>query len=298
MLVVAGSNPVAPTITFVKSKSPVFYTITLLPSDGRKGLEFRVHYQKLKWILGGVSLLFTALLLIGLMAWVGVYRLTEYRRLKIDSLRHHNEMEQMRSRYRSIENQVEQIRLRQDDIRRVLGNEVSSVDISTDGLDQTIERLKGSVKESGRHVKRLSFRYAMMPSMSPVYGPLSSSYGWRFHPVQGRMAFHQGIDIPGWIGAPIRAAADGIVLYSGWSRGFGQVVVIDHFYGYRTIYAHSSKLVARRGDTVQKGQVIAEVGNTGHSTGPHVHYEVRRYDQPVDPIPYLDLTLVAAQSRM
>ncbi|RAP27393.1 hypothetical protein DID78_06140 [Candidatus Marinamargulisbacteria bacterium SCGC AG-343-D04] len=141
-------------------------------------------------------------------------------------------------------------------------------------------------------------KFEHTPSIHPLYGNLMSRYGWRSHPVSGRRRFHRGIDIASWTGAPIQATADGIVEYAGWSPTFGEVIVIDHYYGFRTIYAHCSVLLAKKRDIVKKGEVIAQVGSTGLSTGPHLHYEVKRGRQSLNPIAFLDLDMFTARRKI
>jgi murein DD-endopeptidase MepM/ murein hydrolase activator NlpD len=115
----------------------------------------------------------------------------------------------------------------------------------------------------------------------PVSGPVTSGFGWRW----GRM--HEGIDIAVPTGTPVAAAASGTVIYAGWMGGYGNIVVIDHGGGISTAYGHNSSLACGVGQPVSQGQVIAYSGSTGHSTGPHVHFEVRVNGTPVDPLGYL-----------
>ena len=141
-------------------------------------------------------------------------------------------------------------------------------------------------------------RFAYTPSIPPVYGYVLSGYGMRRHPLTGKKRFHKGIDYPTWIGAPIKATADGIVEYASWSGTFGNVIVLNHNYGYRTVYAHCSKLLVERSETVKKGQVIAQVGTTGISTGPHLHYEVKRWRRSVNPKKFLNLDMFTASTQV
>jgi murein DD-endopeptidase MepM/ murein hydrolase activator NlpD len=115
----------------------------------------------------------------------------------------------------------------------------------------------------------------------PVSGPVTSGFGSRW----GRM--HEGIDIAVGQGTPVHAAAAGTVIYAGWMEGYGNLVVIDHGSGLSTAYGHNSSLASSVGESVSAGQVIAYSGSTGHSTGPHVHFEVRVNGAPVDPLGYL-----------
>ncbi len=121
----------------------------------------------------------------------------------------------------------------------------------------------------------------------PVRGTISSPFGPRIHPIYSIPSFHTGIDIAVAEGTPVRAAAGGIVTFSGWQEGFGLLVVIDHGNGYETYYGHLSKLLVSSGQSVSAGETIALSGNTGLSTGPHLHFEVRYLGSPVDPRPLL-----------
>ncbi len=124
------------------------------------------------------------------------------------------------------------------------------------------------------------------PTLTPAQGHFTSGYGPRMSPYAGRIKMHEGIDIGAPIGTPIVAPADGIVTFSGAKPGFGNFVQIDHGYGVETIYGHAATLSVKKGQQVTRGDRIATVGNTGYSTGPHVHYEVRVNGTPVDPIYY------------
>ena len=146
--------------------------------------------------------------------------------------------------------------------------------------------------------KQIRLRYASTPSIRPAFGRIMSRYGWRRHPITKKRKHHQGIDIASWTGAPIQSTGDGIVEYSGWSRTFGFVVVVDHDYGYRTVYAHCSQVLVSKGESVKKGQVIAQVGSTGLSTGPHLHYEVRKWRKSVNPLAFLDLDMFTARDKV
>ncbi|AOB32456.1 hypothetical protein AKI39_19600 [Bordetella sp. H567] len=126
---------------------------------------------------------------------------------------------------------------------------------------------------------------ARLPSSMPVtdYPYLSSSYGWRRHPVTGRYLRHDGLDFAAPRGTPILAAAGGVVLAAGADAGYGQRVDIDHGDGLTSRYAHASEVLVKAGDLVERGQLIARVGSSGVSTGPHLHFEVRLAGQAMDP---------------
>lgn len=121
----------------------------------------------------------------------------------------------------------------------------------------------------------------------PIQAPLTSPFGWRIHPILGRRRFHAGVDFGADFGTLIFAAEAGTVIFAGWLGGYGQTVILDHGGGMTTLYAHAQRLLVREGQLVQQGQPIAEVGSTGLSTGPHLHFEVRLNGEPSDPLAYL-----------
>ncbi len=175
------------------------------------------------------------------------------------------------------------------------------------GLRENTQRLIMDVKRDLLRVRRaaweqeesfhvleefLKSREALLvhtPLGYPVRGWITSPYGYRRDPFTGRREFHEGVDIAAPIGAPIRAPADGVVVFAGRKVGYGKMVILDHGYGYSTAYGHCSKILVRIGQRVKRGQIIAKVGDTGRSTAPHLHYEVRVGKVAVNPYYYLKL---------
>ncbi|MER1968852.1 M23 family metallopeptidase [Castellaniella sp. GW247-6E4] len=140
---------------------------------------------------------------------------------------------------------------------------------------------------------------ASLPTLSPVdYPYLSSSFGWRRNPVSGRHGMHEGLDFVAPRGTPIQAASGGLVLRAGTVRGYGKMVEIDHGNGLSTRYAHASSLAVKPGDIVRQGQLIARVGNTGRSTGAHLHFEVRMAGYPLDPALFIGAPQGAPDLRL
>ncbi len=126
------------------------------------------------------------------------------------------------------------------------------------------------------------------PTLWPVMGRISSSFGERQDPIDGEEgSFHPGIDIAAAFGTPVRAPADGIVLKASFGDGYGREIIIDHGNGISTLYGHLSGYAVTPGERVHRGQVIGYLGDSGRSTGPHLHYEVRIHDAPVNPHKYL-----------
>jgi murein DD-endopeptidase MepM/ murein hydrolase activator NlpD len=145
----------------------------------------------------------------------------------------------------------------------------------------TLEMLRDNVMEYQRIVRHT-------PSLWPVEGPISSAFGYRTHPTTREWRMHEGVDIVAAHGTPIRAAGTGVVVHAGEKGGYGYSVVIDHEYGLKTLYAHMSKILVKRGGIVEKGECIGFIGSSGVSTGPHLHYEVWQDGKPVSPAYFLD----------
>ncbi len=159
------------------------------------------------------------------------------------------------------------------ELRQLVLERVSRIDKGDQGNWETLQR-----------ELRL---WAAAPHQWPTYPhSISSEFGYR--EFRGRYEFHHGLDLAVPVGTPVRATKDGLVVRSGWSAGYGWVVEIAHDNGYSTVYAHNSALAARIGDRVKAGDVIALSGSSGNSTGPHVHYEIRLFGTPVDPLRYID----------
>ncbi|NMG07482.1 peptidoglycan DD-metalloendopeptidase family protein [Brasilonema sp. UFV-L1] len=121
----------------------------------------------------------------------------------------------------------------------------------------------------------------------PSNASTSSTFGWRMHPIVGERRFHAGLDFAADYGSTIRAAGTGTIIFAGWYGGYGKAVIIHHGNGMTTLYGHTSELYVSEGQQVKRGQPVAAVGSTGLSTGPHLHFEVRRNGTPVDPMNYL-----------
>jgi len=144
--------------------------------------------------------------------------------------------------------------------------------------------------ELGRKLKIL---YAL-PSGSPLVKDtyISSGYGRRKHPIYNRVHLHAGIDLPLRIGDGVISTADGTVIFTGSRAGYGKTVIVSHDYGFRTTYGHLDKILVKTGDVVIKGDIIAEGGNTGISTGPHLHYEIRYLGKAINPYRFYNWNLV------
>lgn len=174
---------------------------------------------------------------------------------------------------------------------------ILSIDHTLDALVNRIKAQEKSYKEVESLVKDKERLLARTPAIQPVSNRtlkrIASGFGYRIDPVYKTTKFHAGLDFTAPQGTPIYATADGTVSISGnVGNGYGNHVVINHGYGYQTLYGHMVRVKARRGQNVKRGEVIGWVGSTGKSTGPHCHYEVIKFNQKIDPIYffYNDLT--------
>lgn len=147
------------------------------------------------------------------------------------------------------------------------------------------------------HRYHRSWQTNVRPSIWPVDGRLQSYFGKRMDPFSGEGALHRGVDITAPWGTPVRAAADGVVLYAMVMNGYGKIIIIDHGNGFQTYYAHLSRFSVVAGQEIRQGESIGAVGATGRVTAPHLHYEVRRYGSPQNPYHFLNQTRVAQVRR-
>lgn len=172
----------------------------------------------------------------------------------------------------------------------LLGSGTRSVKLVQTRIAGTSEDLETTEKSVGTLAAFLEDQRAILsstPSRAPARGFVSSTFGMRVDPFTGLAQLHGGIDFSANIGAPVSATADGVVIFSGTDPSYGKMIKLDHGSGLVTQYAHMSKLNVRLGEQVRRGALIGAVGNTGRSTGPHLHYEVRVNGVPVDPRRYL-----------
>jgi murein DD-endopeptidase MepM/ murein hydrolase activator NlpD len=167
-----------------------------------------------------------------------------------------------------------------DRLMRNMHSQMEQIQQASSVQEDSFDNLLNSLKKK-RNI------LASTPSVKPVKGWVSSGFGYRISPFTGRREFHNGLDIAAKEGSPIIAPADGVVTFADNKWLIGNMIKIDHGYGITTQFGHIKKFIAKRGDHVKRGQVIALVGNTGRSTGPHVHYIVRLNGVPVNPEKYI-----------
>ncbi len=247
-----------------------------------------------------LRLLTVALAVIFCICLTGFYGLTQHARhwwIEIENQRLRAENEQHKQELNELTNRVEAV----EDTSRKLAEKsgVASVSaafsgrggpalpIETDELTALEEKMRRLEQDLKGYEALLRDR-GYTPSAWPVVGKLESGFGGRRNPFGGgSYEFHTGQDIDAPWGAPVVAGANGKVSFAGWQNGYGQVVVIDHGGGLTTRYGHLSQIDVSQGKAVLRGEHLGQVGSTGRSTGPHLHYEVRINDEPVNPLQYL-----------
>lgn len=261
-------------------------TITLTDINGSK--QYNLHQFARRFLLYFV-LFIVALLLLGSvsirMLLVEVHQIEERRdSLLLEYQQTKDRNEQLQAEIDTKSEELIAISDRLEDLEGIVGVQKEEENLSL------IERVDlASITGAQK-----SFVMRLIPNGHPIDSiQVSAPYGWRHHPILRRQEFHTGVDLRASIGTPVYATADGVVDFSraDHNGGYGNLIKIDHAFGFKTFYAHLSRLVVKKGDFVKKGQLIAHSGNTGISSGPHLHYEIRFLSSHIDPRPFMDWSM-------
>jgi murein DD-endopeptidase MepM/ murein hydrolase activator NlpD len=252
-----------------------------------------VHKRWLKASAAGLFVVFCGLM----YGFYGLTQQAEHLQIERENQRLRAENDHQRQQLQSLNNRVDAV----EDASRKLA-EVSGMDkpvaphgqggparpVSSAAQLAALEAKTEKLEREMRMYESFLRSRGVIPAIWPVYGRLESGVGGRRNPFTGRgHEYHEGQDIDAAWGTPVEAAASGKVTIAGWQRGYGNVVYVDHGSGISTRYGHLSRINVSIGQSVTTGDIIGLVGSTGRSTGPHLHYEVRINNQPVDPKPYL-----------
>lgn len=286
-------------------KNDRFYAFVIAGASSSRAQvrKISIHPRLLKTLFVLLVVLFGA-------AVYGFYSLAQqarHARLARENNRLREENEQQRQQLGMLKNRVDAVEDASRRLAEMSGLELQQVSARTRGAggprlpinEVTID----AVEQTARHLERELTLYeaalrrerAALPSLWPVAGSISDVFGGRRDPFGGGASeFHSGQDIVAAWGTPVVAAGGGEISFAGWQGGYGSVVIIEHGGGLTTRYAHLSKIRVTAGDRVERGQQIGDIGSTGRSTGPHLHYEVRLYDTAVDPRRYLSELLPTA----
>lgn len=170
---------------------------------------------------------------------------------------------------------------------RSMSSILTSLDEYATGLNVQLSDLEERVDALHKDAVEAVDYSRAQPNIFPVNGSITSKYGWRKHPITRRSDFHEGIDIAGHYGTPIKATADGTVVFAGYKVGYGRTVVISHGYGLESLYSHCSSLKVSNWQKVRRGDIIGYVGSSGASTGPHLHYEIHKNGNSQNPLDFI-----------
>jgi murein DD-endopeptidase MepM/ murein hydrolase activator NlpD len=289
-------------------------TMIIIPQSQEKPLRFSVSKTTLR--VAALLVLLFVVVSAGIAAVYGAKQ-ADYNKLeaiKEDSLRKDQTIELLDQQIKAIEQQQERLLSKQADIKKMMGVQ-EDVPVTTEssgggkggsgptrdalvtGEDSYLmaQQIKNQLDLQEKELDELLAKvnndkayFRSLPNQWPTSGEISSYYGWRKSPFGGRSeSFHDGIDIANDSGTEVCAAADGQVVFAGWQPVYGRTILIEHGHGFATKYAHNSALLVEEGDRVKKGQVIARMGTSGRSTGPHLHFSIMKWDQTLDPLIYL-----------
>jgi len=270
-------------------------TVMFVPHAQTKPMVIKVPFFV---IVLAVFLWCAVLIYIVSIAIVAIKFYNEYYSMKNEYYHMKNELSYFTNELVELKSTISSLQKADAEFRKLLSLKskkdiLEAVDITdTDSID--IEFLKKQIEETvelvteiKKYLREQKDIYLSTPLGWPVKGVITSGYGNRVHPKYGKITFHSGIDISVPVGTEVRATADGIVVFSGWTAGSGYTVVIEHGHGFTTAYAHNKKNLVKVGQRVKRGDIIALSGDTGITSGPHLHYEVWKNGTPVNPLSYL-----------
>ena len=266
-----------------KAFTPI--TIMFIPHSDVKALRIKVPSIG---ILACIVLLFIGM---GYVFSVAVDAF-EYNRMKERLNYYSGQFVEMKKTMTSLKNAEGEFRrlfsfkTKEDVLENIDTSDNGSIDMET--LKDQIKLTMESVGEIKDYLSQERDLYLATPKGWPVEGRISSPYGYREHPQTGLRDFHSGMDIASEPGTPVKATADGIVSFAGWSGGSGNLVALEHGLGFSTYYAHNRLVVVKVGQKIKRGDILSYVGSTGNSTGPHLHYEVWKEGRSLNPSTYIE----------
>ncbi|MDD4801878.1 MAG: M23 family metallopeptidase [Syntrophomonas sp.] len=295
-----------------KKKAGLPVTLLIIPDINNKPRNYDLSSKIIKVLLGTAGSFVLTFIILVYSHFTGLNDLRNVHNIKMESQAKTATIQQMEQEINDMKTQQEEIERKQQEIKKLMGVQTDDADKNSPsrggqggedrhiGKDEEaanfilVKEIKNSLarqdKELGDMLAQVSNDqeyFRALPNQWPVNGEISSEYGLRESPWNGKETFHEGIDIKESVGADIVAAADGEVIYADWMAVYGKTVVIEHGNGLQSKYAHASALLVKKGEKVEKGDIIARVGNTGLSTGPHLHFSIMKQDQLVDPLIYL-----------
>lgn len=272
-----------------------YLTITITDVHGSRQFTL-THFVK-RFILWFLAVLSVVVLIGGGVLWQMLAERSELE-MQIEDL--YQQKSQLEENFQQAMDKQNELFTELSQDKMALENEVQAKDGQLHFLQGALGKLEEHIglDESKQNIKRLSelspldlqLLMTKIPSGAPTtFKVISDGFGWRTHPISKKRSFHEGLDYSCDIGTPVQTTADGIVEKADWDNsGYGIQVIINHGYGFKTVYAHLSKALVSRGQVVGRGDDIGLSGNTGGSSGPHVHYEVIFLGNKLNPRPFSD----------
>jgi murein DD-endopeptidase MepM/ murein hydrolase activator NlpD len=276
------------------------FTVIVVSHDGGKKRSFIVTSRLIKSALFSLCLIIVGVSTFAFIRWQINHRMQQSQAQRIEQLEASlNELHQMDTQIRTL------LGVRQrtsEDLEQGIGGRalmestdslqgtppfIPAKSLPIEPLEDQIDLQEKSFAELLTYAQQKNNELAAIPTIWPVKGWISSGFGRRTNPFTGKREFHEGIDIVNALGVPILAPADGRVITTKKDPGFGLFLKVDHGYGYETVYGHLLKFAVIKGEWVTRGEIIAYLGNTGMSTGPHLHYEIHKNGKAVNPWWYL-----------
>ncbi len=266
-----------------KAFTPI--TIMLIPHSNSKPINLKIPsigiiISIFLWITGSIYIIS-----------IGV-KAVEYEKMEERLLYYSNQFIEIRATINALKKAETEFRKifslgsKEKILENVQYSDSGSLDM--EALKEQIKNTVDTVETIREYLKTQKDIYMSTPKGWPISGRITSSFGNRENPLHGGNDFHSGIDISAPTGTPVTSTADGVVSFSGWSGGSGNLVVIEHGFGYSTFYAHNKTNLVKVGQRVKRGDIIAYSGATGNATGPHSHYEIWKGGRPVNPLPFLE----------
>lgn len=284
------------------------FTFMIVPNSTGKIRQFTISYRTLASLLSGSI---ATVLVLGFFSSQFFYSSQnlnsvskELAALKDENISQKNQITYFLSKSQEVEDRIERLSELERKVLEIVNigggseEEVSSLvsrsdyrdfsiwdmdQVDIDYIDNIISGQSEDIESLISGIENQLQTLEAIPNLRPAAGRISSPFGERISPVTRRTEFHRGIDIANSTNTDIIASAAGVVTFSGYNGSYGNMVLIAHGNGYSTIYAHNHENKVEVGDRVQKGELIAKMGSTGRSTGPHVHFEIRKGGEPIDP---------------
>ncbi|NLU50473.1 MAG: M23 family metallopeptidase [Syntrophomonadaceae bacterium] len=289
-------------------------TILLVPGSTRQTHTISCSRWVMRGLVATVVAFLVSFVWLGYTLYAAREDIKNIHSLKQESAHKTKQLEEMGARLRDIQAQKLYIEEQQEEVKRLMGISQTGLSRGTNpsrgamggGEERTVnpsraedtvtemEQLQEYLEACRNELDHLTAEgqrnrqyYLALPNNCPVAGRITSEFGWRKSPFGKRQEHHGGVDVAADLGTPVRAAAQGKVAYVGRDRVYGRLIKIDHGNGYITWYGHNWRVMVKEGDEVRKGQMIARVGSSGRSSGPHLHFAIEKNGHFLDPLLYL-----------